>query len=86
MKLSPSLLNSEQDKRNFIALLRTEGALGGYHVQFNVVSNETLRDAQKHPENYGDLLVRVAGYSAYFVELRPDAQQSIIDRSELSTW
>ena len=52
----------------------------------NVVSNETLKDAQKHPENYGDLLVRVAGYSAYFVDLRPDVQQAIIDRTELSAW
>ena len=86
MKFSPALLNSEQDKRNFIAMLRTEGRLGGYHVQFNVVSNETLKDAQKHPENYGDLLVRVAGYSAYFVDLRPDVQQAIIDRTELSAW
>ena len=86
MKFSPALLNSEQDKRNFIAMLRTEGRLGGYHVQFNVVSNETLKDAQKHPENYGDLLVRVAGYSAYFVDLRPDVQQAIIDHTELSAW
>jgi len=86
MKLSPSLLANEQGKRNLIALLRTEEELGGYHVQFNVVSTETLRDAQIHPENHRDLLVRVAGYSAYFVQLRPDAQQAIIDRTELSNW
>lgn len=86
MKLSPSLLETEQDKKNLIALMRTESQLGGYHVQFNVVSNDTLRDAQEHPENYSDLLVRVAGYSAYFVELRPDAQQAIIDRTELANW
>ena len=60
--------------------------MGGYHIQFNVVSNETLKKAQAHPENYGDLLVRVAGYSAYFVELRPDAQQAIIDRTEQEVW
>ncbi len=86
MKLSPSLLETEQDKKNLIALLRTEGELGGYHVQFNVISTDVLRDAQKNPQNYNDLLVRVAGYSAYFVELRPDAQQAIIDRTELSHW
>lgn len=86
MKFSPALLNSEQDKKNFIAMLRAEGAMGGYHVQFNVVSNEVLKDAQVHPENYGDLLVRVAGYSAYFVDLRRDVQQAIIDRTELSRW
>ena len=66
--------------------MRTESQLGGYHVQFNVVSNDTLRNAQEHPENYSDLLVRVAGYSPYFVELRPDAQQAIIDRTELANW
>ena len=78
IKLSPSLIASEADKKNLIALLRAEGELGGYHVQFNVVSTEKLRDAQEHPENYGDLLVRIAGYSAYFIELRREAQESII--------
>ncbi|MDO4833961.1 MAG: formate C-acetyltransferase/glycerol dehydratase family glycyl radical enzyme [Bacillota bacterium] len=86
MKLSPSVLNTEQDKSNFISLLRVEGKLGGYHVQFNVVNTETLLDAQKNPDNYRDLLVRVAGYSAYFTELRPEAQQAIIDRTELTSW
>ncbi len=86
MRLSPSLLTSEQDKRNFISLLRAEEDLGGYHVQFNVVGTETLLDAQKNPQDYRDLLVRVAGYSAFFTELRSEAQQAIIDRSELSAW
>lgn len=86
IKLSPSLIASENDKKNLIALLRSEGDLGGYHVQFNVVSTEKLKDAQKHPENYGDLLVRIAGYSAYFVELRKDAQESIIARTENKSW
>ena len=57
-----------------------------YHAQINCVDRNTLVDAQEHPENYSDLLVRVAGYSAYFVELRPDAQQAIIDRTELANW
>ena len=82
MKFSPALLNSEQDKRNFIAMLRTEGRLGGYHVQFNVVSNETLKDAQKHPENYKSLVVRVAGYSALFTTLSRSLQDDIINRTE----
>lgn len=86
MRLSPSVLNTEQDKKNFVSLLRAEEDLGGYHVQFNVVGTETLLDAQKNPHDYKDLLVRVAGYSAFFVELRPEAQQAIIDRTEQSMW
>lgn len=86
VKLSPSLIKSEADKKNLIAMLKAEADMGGYHVQFNVVSTETLRDAQKRPENYGDLLVRIAGYSAYFVELREDAQESIIARTENKNW
>lgn len=86
MKLSPGILKTDNDKRNFINLLRTEGELGGYHIQFNVVSTETLREAQKHPEDYGDLLVRIAGYSAFFVELAPKAQEAIIGRTENKSW
>lgn len=86
MKLSPSILASETDKLNFIHLLRAEEALGGYHVQFNVVGTETLRDAQKNPQRYGDLLVRVAGYSAFFVELAETAQETIIARTENNSW
>ena len=86
MRLSPSVLATDQDKKNLISLLRTEEELGGYHIQFNVVGTDILLDAQKHPENYRDLLVRVAGYSAYFTELRPDAQQAIIDRTEQTMW
>ena len=55
---------------------------GGYHIQFNVVSAETLRDAQRNPENYQDMLVRVAGYSAYFTSLSPEIQDNIIRRAE----
>jgi formate C-acetyltransferase len=60
--------------------------LGGYHIQFNVVKKETLLEAIEKPQDYQDLLVRVAGYSAYFVELRPDAQNLIIERTENSAW
>ena len=86
MRLSPSVLKTDSDRQNFISLLRAEEELGGYHIQFNVVSTATLLDAQEHPENYRDLLVRVAGYSAYFTDLRPEAQQAIIDRTELEQW
>lgn len=86
MKLSPSIIASKDDKKKLIALLRAEGKLGGYHIQFNVVNKETLLDALEKPEEYKDLLVRVAGYSAYFVELRKEAQNSIIARTENAAW
>jgi pyruvate-formate lyase len=57
-------------------------ASGGKHVQFNVVNAETLIEAQKEPKNHRDLVVRVAGYSAYFVELSKNTQEEIIDRTE----
>jgi pyruvate-formate lyase len=57
--------------------------LGGKHVQFNVVGKDTLRAAQKHPEQHRDLVIRVAGYSAYFVKLTPPMQEEIISRTEL---
>ena len=60
--------------------------LGGYHVQFNVVDRETLLDAQEHPEKHSDLLARVAGYSAFFVDPRKEAQDLIINRIEVSAW
>ena len=56
--------------------------MNGHHIQFNVVDAETLRDAQLHPENYRDLIVRVAGYSDYFVDLTPELQEEIIRRTE----
>ena len=86
MKLSPSLIASVDDKKKLIALLRAEEKLGGYHVQFNVVKKETLLDALDKPQDYKDLLVRVAGYSAYFVELRKEAKNLIINRTENAAW
>ena len=56
--------------------------MGGKHIQFNVVGRETLLDAQKHPEDYRDLVIRVAGYSAYFVQLSKSMQDEIIARVE----
>jgi pyruvate-formate lyase len=56
--------------------------MNGHHIQFNVVSAKTLRDAQKHPEKHQDLIVRVAGYSDYFNDLGPELQEEIIRRTE----
>jgi len=55
--------------------------MDGHHIQFNVVDADTLREAQRHPENYRDLIVRVAGYSDYFVDLTPELQHEIIRRT-----
>ncbi|MDP4223144.1 MAG: glycine radical domain-containing protein, partial [Bacteroidota bacterium] len=67
---------------NLTALIRSYFALDGHHIQFNVVNADTLRDAQKHPELYRDLIVRVAGYSDYFNDLGEDLQNEIINRTE----
>ena len=86
VKLAPELLATEKDRKNFASLLGAERDLGGYHVQFNVTNNATLREAQKHPEDYPNLLVRVAGYSAFFVDLHKDTQDAIIGRTENKRW
>jgi pyruvate formate-lyase/glycerol dehydratase family glycyl radical enzyme len=84
MKFHPSALRSTEDMKKLAALIKTYFSLGGKHIQFNVVSHETLVDAQKDPENYRDLVVRVAGFSAYFVQLSTQIQNEIIARTELS--
>ncbi len=84
MKLDPSFLADDRGLRNLMWLIRSMCDLGIYHVQFNVVSADTLRAAQKEPEKYRDLLIRVAGYTAYFVELGKDIQDEIIGRTILS--
>lgn len=81
IKLSPELLNTERGLANLAALIRSYFALGAFHVQFNVISEETLRAAQATPEEYKDLLVRVAGYSTQFVNLSKKAQDAIIERT-----
>ena len=82
MKFNPNALKDESKLRKFASLIRTYFAKGGYHVQFNIVSTDTLREAQKFPEKHRDLLVRVATYSAFFTQLGPECQQEIIDRIE----
>jgi len=82
-KFIPEALEKEEQRERFIALLKTYMLdLKGLHVQFNIVSSKTLRDAQAHPERYRDLLVRVSGFSAYFVELSKDVQEDVIGRTE----
>lgn len=84
-KLSPSSLANETQKQKLISILRTFFAtLKGWHVQYNIVSRETLIDAKRNPENHRDLVVRVAGYSAFFTTLSPDTQDDIIARTEQS--
>lgn len=82
MKFNPDVLKDESKMRNFVSLIRTFCETGGDLIQFNIVSSNTLRDAQKNPEQYRDLLVRVATFSAYFVELETEYQNQIIARTE----
>ncbi len=81
-KFTPSLLATEEGTMNLVHLVRAYFRMDGHHIQFNVVSADTLRDAQKHPEEYKDLIVRVAGYSDYFNDLGEDLQNEIICRTE----
>ena len=82
-KLSPSAISSESDKKKLASMLRAFFCdLKGWHVQYNIVSRETLMAARKDPENYRDLIVRVAGYCAFFTTLSPDTQDDIIARTE----
>jgi formate C-acetyltransferase len=84
MRFHPTALRNETGKAKLIALIRTYFALGGMETQFNIVSGETLRKAQEKPEDYRDLVVRIAGFSAYFVELYKASQDDIIKRTELT--
>ncbi len=82
MKFHPSALKGRSGLESFVALVRGYFDQKGSHMQFNVVSRETLLDAQKHPENYKSLVVRVAGYSALFTTLSRSLQDDIINRTE----
>lgn len=82
LKLSPSTVAGNEGTKKLISLIRTFCDLKLWHLQFNVINRETLVAAQKDPEKYRNLLVRVAGYSAYFVDLSPELQNEIIARTE----
>lgn len=82
IKLSPACVAGESGTEKLVQFIEAWRDLKLWHVQFNVLNTDTLREAQKHPENYGNLLVRIAGYSAYFTELTKDLQDDIIARTE----
>ncbi len=81
-KFTPSFFEDSESYSKLTSLIRSYFRLDGHHIQFNVVSASTLRDAQRHPEKYRDLIVRVAGYSDYFNDLGEDLQNEIILRTE----
>jgi formate C-acetyltransferase len=78
----PSLLKRDEDITKLGQLIRSYFTLGGHHIQFNIVDTATLKAAQKCPEDYKDLLVRMAGYSDYFNDMNADLQQEVIERTE----
>ncbi len=82
LKFHPSALQRESGSRNLLALIKTYFDMPGYQVQFNVVDSQMLKDAQAHPERYRDLVVRVAGFSAYWVEMSKALQDQVIWRTE----
>lgn len=83
MRLSKNAIASRENRMKIVDMMKTFFMKYGEHIQFNVVDSETLKDAMKHPENYKDLMVRVSGYSAYFVALSPACQADVITRAEL---
>ena len=82
VRFVPALLKREEDQKKLASLIRTYFKFGGHHIQFNIVDTATLYDAQKHPDEYKDLLVRVAGYSDYFNDMTEQLQNEIIARTE----
>ncbi len=82
VRFTPQLFRRDEDLKKCASLIRTYFKFGGHHIQFNIVDTETLLDAQKHPDNYRDLLVRVAGYSDYFNDMTEQLQNEIIARTE----
>jgi len=83
-KLSPQLLETESELNKLLHLIKSYFKMDGHHIQFNVITADTLRKAKKNPEQYNDLIVRVAGYSDYFNDLTEELQDEIIARTEHS--
>jgi len=81
-KFTPQLLADDVGLDSIVHLVRSYFRMDGHHIQFNVVDAATLRKAQKNPEKHRDLIVRVAGYSDYFINLGPELQEEIIRRTE----
>lgn len=82
LKFMPSVLKTDESRQKLCDMIRTYFSLGGVHIQFNILTREKLLAAQEHPEKYRSLVVRVAGYSAFFVELDRDIQNEIISRTQ----
>jgi 4-hydroxyphenylacetate decarboxylase large subunit len=82
IKIHPSAIKGREGSKKLIDLVRAYMRKGGFHVQFNVVDSKVLRDAQAHPENYRDLMVRVAGFTQYWVEIGKQVQDELIARTE----
>ena len=82
MKFLPSVLQKKEDRMKLVHFIRAYFSMGGMHIQFNILTKEKLLAAQKNPENYRSLVVRVAGYSAFFIELDKEIQDEIISRTE----
>jgi formate C-acetyltransferase len=80
MSFSPAMLHDPEQRQKFVALLRAYAQVGGTCLQVNVIDANTLREAQRHPDEYRNLLVRVTGYNAYFVGLGKEIQDEIIAR------
>ncbi len=85
VRFVPSLLKRDEDLMKLVSLIRTYFRMGGHHIQFNIVDTQTLLDAQQQPDDYKDLLVRVAGYSDYFNDMTEQLQNEIIARTENDT-
>ena len=86
LKFTPALVFTEEGINNWSHLVRSYFKMDGHHIQFNVVRADTLREAQKNPEQHRDLIVRVAGYSDYFCDLSTALQEEIITRTEHETF
>ena len=86
MKFEPEMLKGEDGIAHGMNMLKTMCMLDVYHAQINCVDRATLIDAQEHPDQHRDLLIRVAGYTAFFVELGKETQDEIIGRTEINAW
>lgn len=86
MKFEPEMLKGEDGIAHGMNMLKTMCMLDVYHAQINCVDRETLIDAQVNPDKHRDLLIRVAGYTAFFVELGKETQDEIIGRTEINSW
>jgi formate C-acetyltransferase len=85
-RFHPSLLEGDEKLGLFMQYIRTYIDLGGWETQFNVVTSDVLREAQKNPDHYQDLVIRVAGYSAFFTQLEEELQKDIIERTEKTAY